>query len=921
MGVALRGPLVPRAGPLGRLAHVLLGAAALCGLAQGSYIEAADVEVSNMATTRMDEFCADVDLDSIDKEAGRESLRSAVGDENIFLDSLKEANNSDELSTKFEEKLDAEWIGGTVGPIVMSIVMAALWWFFCWTACPCCKCCRCCAQQRKRSKPCKLFVLLIVALLGAAMIVSVFMALTGLGYIEEGMDATTCTAAQVVEYTLNGNTGANFLGMLPMLNNLSTMKQVLADDSQFINDVFTILNATVDVDRSSYLATQSLQLFSDTLSLSANMNPAVSLDSTGQYHTCQLCTALATPLSALATALSDSSAAALASVYTEVETQLGPESRASLRDAFDGGVTPLRDSATMIRDSFKPLLEDDFKDLKELVIFAIFIFVLVFSTGVILIAACGCTSGLMCSFCEYREKQDEAGEELNPWNKQIAPCACCSWCCGWGYAVVVLFVGGIMIVLSVVMSSVCLPMDELSGQLMDDIMPALDVTSTGDDLVMMKDMIDGCFSQLNQEDAVLMEIMFTRENGTKVNMSAKIKGQSTDLMKEKFATLDNKLATGEKMMDNADLISLLSTIANNPVDTLMVFNWALLSGSPYQSIYAAPGTVADGAGSSLACSDSVFDGSTIYGLNSLLTDMADFDGDGTLISTGTCTGTADCTVQPVDSQGQSLCNSPANCPAACAAANDLMALKAQLISATTYRCDIFQDENGNDCDVLNMGGDAANGYTNDCLAAGASSVTRLQKTCTLAEFTTYVQDWETRLRNVFQRVDDVLEEKQDEISVNLRLLVDEYITEPVEGIVAGSSCQFLKTAYGDLVSGMCFKGAMGFRYIALSYSWNGVLTAMLILMTYAIWRHSVDNRNKWRDDKKAREAGLMGGGDGDAWASTAGTPVVPIDDGKKPAAQPEPLEDNDAVAKNPEPQSQQEPAEIPGTTGDSAALT
>lgn len=246
-----------------------------------------------------------------------------------------------------------------------------------------------------------------------------------------------------------------------------------------------------------------------------------------------------------------------------------------------------------------------------------------------------------------------------------------------------------------------------------------------------------------------------------------------------------------------------------------------------------------------------------------------------------------------------------------------MALKAELISATTYRCDIFQDASGNECDVLYMTGNASQGYTNDCMPAGESSVTRLQKTCTLAEFTTYVQEWETRLRNVLQRVDDVVEEEQAQISVNLRNLVDEYITEPVDDIVAGSSCQFLKTAYGDLVTGMCFKGAMGFRYIALSYSWNGVLTAMLILMTYAIWRHSVDNRNKWRDDKKARDAnGLMGGGDGEAWVSSEGTPVVPIVDGKEAAAQPEPLEDNDALAKNQEPQSQQEAADIPGVTDD-----
>ncbi|CAK0808588.1 unnamed protein product [Prorocentrum cordatum] len=441
-----------------------------------------------------------------------------------------------------------------------------------------------------------------------------------------------------------------------------------------------------------------------------------------------------------------------------------------------------------------------------------------------------------------------------------------------------------MVVLSVVMSSVCLPLDELSGQLLDDIMPALDLTTTGDDLDMMRDMIDGCFSQLNDEDAILMEILFTRENGTKVNMSAKIKGQSTDLMKAKFATLDEKLATGAKMMEDQNLLDLLSLIEDNPADALIIGPADLSVSdvqnalpSAYVNLVGDPRTpdstsVKVGAFSSLACDNHTFAGTVFYGLETLKTNM--MFGDSAAVVTATspatsCTGQVDCSSVSWPSEcGSALSAERIACEAACAAANDLMTLKASIVDANTYRCDIFQDDaDGNPCDVLNMAGDATNGYTNDCLLGGASSVTRLAVTCTLAEYTTYVRQWEQRLANVFTRVDDVLDAKQGQISVNLKDLVDEYITTPVESIVEGSSCKFLKTAYGDLITGLCFKGAMGFRY---------PIAAVLLLERRADRRaHPADVRDlaalggqpEQEAARKAEQAGTAG----DAWAASEAT--------------------------------------------------
>ncbi|CAK0900652.1 unnamed protein product [Prorocentrum cordatum] len=893
-----------------RTGRALLVSAALAGLASGSggegvtYVTEEDTKVSALASQRMEEFCDGVDLTNVDIEAGRVSLRNSVGSENIILDALKEANSSSELSDKFEDKADIRWIGSTVGPIVFAVVLAVLWFFFCWTACPCCKCCRCCAKQRHRPKILKIVILLCVLLLTACMVFSVVMALAGRDHIDEGLTATSCTAARVVNYTLNGNADENFIGMLPMLDKLSEMKGVLADNSTFVSGVFTILDATADVVTSSYLAEQALQLMSDTLALPANMHPPAPVrDPTGALHTCQLCATLAVPLSQLATAVADSSGKAMADVYTEVQTQLGSESRADLRIAFDGGVGPLRDSATMIRDSFKFFLEDDFKDYQDHLIDFVGLWVVVLSLLVLMLAACGCTSAACCTLNEYSTSKQEAGQ--NPWNNKIAPCACCSWCCGWGYAVVVLFIGGIMVVVSVLIGSVCLPLDELDGQLLGEIMPALGVeTSNQDDLDMMKDMIDGCFSLQNSDAAILMDILFTRDNGTKMSMRQQIQSQTTDLMNAKFDMLDVKLASGAKLMEDASLLELLDLIANNPVDNLIIIDPLSLPGTDYEAIVEDSRPLASslrvGAGSSLACSDFVFQGETIYGISTLEANLLSLNSGGTSTPTtpaAVCTGQVVCDSWPTDC----IVSGVNTCEDACDDANLLMDLKAELINAATYRCDIFQDAAGNDCDLKDMAGDADTGYTGDCLTNGGASVTRKQVTCTLAEFKQYVQDWDTRLRNVFTRVDDVLVAKQDAISVNLKNLVAEEITGPVNSIVDGSSCSFLKSAYADLVTGLCFQGARGFRNVALSHSWNGVLTSMLILVTYSIWRHAVDNRNKW-----AEEAAKVGAADAEGAAANEGKGAV--------AADPPPLDPLRAGARpaEPAPAEPAEPAEPAG---------
>jgi len=252
------------------------------------------------------------------------------------------------------------------------------------------------------------------------------------------------------------------------------------------------------------------------------------------------------------------------------------------------------------------------------------------------VAACSCSASTMCCLDEFSRSKREAG--LNPWNRKIAPCACTAWCCGWLYAVFVLIFGGLMVVLNVIGSSMCLPMEDVSSQLLQDIMPALGLKADNpDEFDMVKDMLDGCFSQKvsSAEASSLMDIMFTRENGSRVTLRQKIHSQTTNMMSSRFANLDEKLAAGEKMMEHPRMSELLSLLNNNPVDALILGpSLDKLPSSGYKALVLDPRrprtatSVEVGVMSSLACDDFTFQGRVIKGLRSLKTNMIPFAASG-----------------------------------------------------------------------------------------------------------------------------------------------------------------------------------------------------------------------------------------------------------------------------------------------------
>jgi len=162
-----------------------------------------------------------------------------------------------------------------------------------------------------------------------------------------------------------------------------------------------------------------------------------------------------------------------------------------------------------------------------------------------------------------------------------------------------------------------------------------------------------------------------------------------------------------------------------------------------------------------------------------------------------------------------------------------------------FRCDLFKlPPLGLTCDVKAMYKSGGT-WQNDCLQDDPLRMERQSIDCTSADFAAYVGDWATRLDKVLARMDDAVAETTNEIVDTLQTSVDTKILQPVERIVDRAECTFLKNAYADMVTGLCYQGVVGFSFVARAYVANGVLTLMLILIAYIVWRVSLDNRNTW----------------------------------------------------------------------------
>ncbi|CAJ1331256.1 unnamed protein product [Effrenium voratum] len=824
-------------------------------LATGGLAQSQDTVVLQQANATVDKYCS-VALSELDVEGARQDLETGAGEDNVIYQAIvnaglavQEGQTPEELTEVLQQVADPGFVAGKAFAIVLSIVLFVMWVLCCWfVCCPCfCRVCCCCCQKPTdlgKSRICQAILWLIFISIGIAAVILVSLSLRGYTNIDEGIQGTACSAAQLVKDGVGGSTELNFIGLLPAINELERLANTLNAGSSFMTTLDNIVASTSEIDRAVALVSGTLQRMQDYVSDPVNQEP------TGYMHECTVCAPLATSLVPVLSAFNGGVGNALSSTRAEVAQQLQGPGLADMRSSIQEAMSPIREAKTQILDTVGFFVKPDgFQKETEIVngdnsalqpsILALFaIYLLIFFAGF-------CALGGFCAKHKGKSEKDHCCVRFS------MGCSMCSACI---YAMVVLMIGGIMVIVAMVGSGTCLVLLDFNQEMGESLMAALgqEVDPT---LQMALTIADRCLS---------LESTTTSANATR-NLADIIKIPSTsnasqmttvretliDLaivpINEQFDALQVALnSEPPALATNTELTALRSMVAALDMKALY---WpkssAVAADSTYSAMLQAYELVSLSCGNTTLSTalPSPLGGVQVAGMDAMVRDGFTLEGnavppvgDFTSAMVWTCptTLTATCDVS-LTTQEQDACN---------AAKNFVVDKKLALVnSPSAFKCKYMQKPGfpaNTPCKPGDMTQDGSGNWQNVC-ADSNNQVTFFEQTCSLAEYQMNLQDMDADMLKAFQYLDSTVARVLTAVSVNLEQAVRVEVISPLLNLLSSFDCTFMRNFWEGLTSAMCYRSMNGFRMIANSYVWVAILSLIIGLLLYVPWKFSRDN--------------------------------------------------------------------------------
>lgn len=819
-----------------------------------------DWEVANKSADAAEQYCKNVDavIDEAEAEAGRQNLLNALGGRNIVLEELRAASSPSDFSSRLAGVLTVDWVVSMAAPIILAFATFACWLCYCWTAC--CRICHC--FERKRPIPLAVKLGFLVGLLiGLGMIMSATV-MTSQGYTRcfDGFEIISCSTAEMLTTTLSGSPEPFFIGMLPALTVFTSLTEDLrSDTSQMVRDLSGIMDSTVAIEQSSVLAEEVFNLMRDAMLDEQNLRPKDAADQ-DLLHDCLICEQLGPVLSEVAVEFSSSIATALRSARQEVAAQLSPERREVLAKQIDSAPAPLAEFKDSVISMLDPIISGgQYNILRSLIETHFYYMVATLCALAFLYFVLSMFSWGLWTFQEHSEVPiaEDCEDTMTKYNRCPHKISCIGWCCSVWCIFPALVIGGIFLAVSIPFAGFCLLLDELNGDLLDDVSLGTGLNISGDNGDIMKGMIDNCIAPVDRSsNANIMDLIFFNNGTHRVYLRDEFETNALKPINAAFEALDKSSGGlgGSKLSDSASVNKLMSLIANNPADAFVIpspsrfdpadARWSALSGHPSTSDTSRDPPLT-AASISTRCDNHTADGVEMPAPLS-----SNLDGIRQLVAHAEKTFT----MAPV---AGTPCLSTAVCAAvapavlvACNQFNDYMTnLKAPMFTSQVFKCPIFQHEDGTDCDPAGMTGNSTAGYTGDCLLYNVTSgkyyLKRKARTCTVTEFADYVSVFSSRLNMSFARVEDSADSTFESISTGLREAMDKHFISRLLAIMNGLTCGFMHRFFqGAGLDGFCFKGVVGMRDISSALVLLGVAVLWIAVVDYIMWRLQVDNVNR-----------------------------------------------------------------------------
>eukprot|EP00746_Dinoflagellata_sp_MGD_P073039 gnl/MRDRNA2_/MRDRNA2_29645_c0_seq1.p1 gnl/MRDRNA2_/MRDRNA2_29645_c0~~gnl/MRDRNA2_/MRDRNA2_29645_c0_seq1.p1 ORF type:complete len:866 (-),score=142.80 gnl/MRDRNA2_/MRDRNA2_29645_c0_seq1:160-2757(-) len=813
--------------------HLIAGAGAAprakieCG-AIGYTSSQEDCEIAQESATINSEKCPSEEPDP----SVRDKLEGALHGENVLRKNLEEAETKEE----FEKNLGDD-IAGAVMPFSLIwpvVIMAGLgiWWFLgCCAMCPCCRRCRCCKKERgEMSKIWKIIFLLLFGVCLLGVIIGMSIATGGAGWIIEGWDTVQCTLTTLLGTVVSGSDPT-----WPT-EKVNGLVDKLAPDDPFMVRTREILLQTEPVERSIKMLTGTMMLLDAAMSHPSNKRP-ISNSGEDLNHICHLCAGVAGQIAPVAEEIDSSLGKALEEARTQVNDKLSGQELLDLQDTLRDGVDPMNEVRDGVMDSVgKTFVKDGlFKDIEE-ILGLIATVVLLLSLVALIPTCCGLCA---VSLAAFKPLRSEPAADGNIYRSSPHRCACCSWCCGIAFASLHLLLAYVFASATVPLANVCLVLDDLKGETFDKWAPALGVKKDDiepEDWANTLKVVDACTNRDVPGQLLNAITVKNKEDDGRISIRDKLLEETRGKIDEEFDKIKDK-NVDSSLLDSEDMKEMFKLL-EMPVDSLITFDpdriESLQSQPDFAGFALAPQVSVTAFATSASCDSITVDadgpmkdtpvaGEEVPGINKFREELKN-EG-----LSGDCAG-SDCTCSM--NGGNSQLRS---------AANALLRIKQDLRSSFNFRCDLFVDKQGNECDPKLFTRD---GLAPDCVQKGAdgkyTTVTK-RIDCSFTDFVQYVKDFKPRLEAGVAYLEGEAEELLPTIADELKAHIDTGLLDGIFEIVDLVTCDPFKKTFHGSIDGICYHAVRGLIDIAEGMKVLGAFLVVLCCLMYYFWRRGVDN--------------------------------------------------------------------------------
>ena len=837
-----------------------------------------DDEVLDQAAVTVDKYCAVLDtLPELDVGAAREDLENgAGGPDNFVLQLIEEVGyarqNGDtpgQLSEKLQEIADPGFVIGKAFALVLSILTLVFsLCCCCFICCPClCRvCCPCCQRKWRTGKIFKAILWLLFVAFGVAAVIMVSTSMAGAQNIDNGISGTACSAATLIEDAVAGAPAYNFTGLLPAYNTLNGLATILNPGSDFLTSLNNIIARTEDIQLAVNLASGTISALETMMNNPLNIDPVSNPDdatSPTMYHKCQVCETLGTVLGEVNGVFASSTGEAMAQLRGKIEENLQGQAAEDLRVSITQAMEPIQAAKDAFIEQVGFFVQPDgFQKSTEMVageksmlqpaVLLFFAFYLLLAVGALI--ALGLWS--------WKDQQGEKADHCC-----VRFCTGCVSLSACFYAFFVLLISGILVVVAMFGSGLCLVMIDFNQESGASLMAAV-----GEDVPPSVDMAlkiaDRCFSLTHPE----FNPGFSRNLADIVDIPAMSGNGTSTIRQELFAVALDPIM---QQIDNAQASlagdgSAPSLAQDTKTQELLAMIGALDMAAmylPVESKIAASGTYAemleDVMGStspfkaylvnSISCANvslsedlGELGGQSVPGITAMASDGFTVSGNDVpplsyymdTPMTGTCPSLTGGTCN----NNLTMAMFEPGCQAAAAFLQDV---KQVMNTAEVFDCTyiITSPTDVTPCYPRNMFKDGSGTWQNTCLHTDGNVYRRTRK-CTLAEFSAFVKGAEQDIQKTFEYFDEITASLLDDIITDMKDLVQTDIIAPVVGLLDMLNCGFMRNFWQGLTDNMCYRGMNGFRLIANSYVISGLLSFCIAILTIVPWKISRDNADR-----------------------------------------------------------------------------